>query len=51
MPRKPTYERDIGPELVRAREAGVLWKLLEYHYGLKRCRLWQLYKAALHRQF
>lgn len=38
--------RDIGQELVAARQAGVPWKALSRRYKLSRSRLYQLWWKA-----
>jgi hypothetical protein len=35
----------LGPELVREREAGVAWKILQRRTGLSRSRLYALWLA------
>ena len=47
MPR-PTSKTSatIGPYLVRQRQKGVRWKVLQNETNLSRTRLYQLYKAA-----
>ena len=48
MPR-PTSKTSamIGPYLVRQRQDGVRWKVLQNETNLTRTRLYQLYKQAL----
>lgn len=38
--------RDIGQELVAAREAGIRWKVLMQRYGLSRSRLYQIWSST-----
>ena len=44
---RPARHPDIGAELIAARANGVPWKVLVRLFGLKRTRLWQLWRAAV----
>lgn len=44
---RPASQPDIGPELVELRAQRVPWKTISAKFGLGRCRLWRMWRAAV----